>query len=245
MDSIVDAFFPLIDYIESESNEVDTFLSDPLNPQAASTVPTKVAPSGVGNVAGRRVYDEDVVGLVIEQPTSNEKAKGNLGASASFSMKKATVRRNATTSVLRWLPALPLPNFAFRILPQSWATRTTRTFESTMLVDGEGYKLYPLSSSLPVEGVALREDEDDVFAADTKFDRGVMLRRIADTRKLITGLSRILGPKMDVVRGLRKRTKDDAALFGTSDARQDIAIYIGDLYGGPRSRLSTRRARRC
>lgn len=244
MDSIVDAFFPLIDFIEGESNEVDTFLSDPLNQTqaaaAVATVPNKVAPSGVGTLAGRRVYDDDVVGIALEEPSDAEKAKMSIDSSAGASIKKATVRRHATTSVLRWFPALPLPNFAFRLLPQSWAKRATRTFESKMLVDGEGYKLYPLETSLPVEGIAvapLRPEEGGVFIGDTKFDRGVMLRRIADSRKLVTGLSRLLGPKMDVVRGLRKRTKEDqSALFRNSDSRADIAIYIGDLYGeSPRS----------
>jgi Mg2+ and Co2+ transporter CorA len=239
MDSIVDAFFPLIDFIENESNEVDTFLSDPLNASQPTSVGPKVAPSGVGVVAGRRVYDEDVIGIVIESANNAEKQRAtgslpDLGSNASI--KKATVRRHADTSVFRFLPFLSLPGSVLRILPQAWVKRTTRTFESTMLVDELGYKLYPLSNGRsPVDSVAgpLRQDEGGALIGDTKFDRTIMLKRIADTRKLVTGLSRLLGPKMDVVKGLRKRTKEEQlGLFRGSDAKHDIAIYFGDLYGG-------------
>lgn len=230
MDSIVDAFFPLIDFIEGESNEVDTFLSDPLNTRQATAGDTqKAASSGVGVIAGRQIYDEDVVGIVVEPPTDEEKVRASLKDAV---VKKATVRRQATTSVLRWLPAVPLPGYILRLFPDGWSKRTTKTFESTMLVDSHGYKLYPLSSSLPVVGATPLREEGGVFIGDTKFDRTIMLKRIADTRMLVTGLSRLLGPKMDVVRGLRKRTKEErTGLFRSSDSRQDISIYIGDLYG--------------
>lgn len=225
MDSIVDTFFPLIDFIEGESNEVDTFLSDPLSMPSTSLDP-KVAPSGVGVVAGRRIYDKNVVGIVIEDAGASDREKASLDSSAS-SIRKATVKRTVVTSVLCGLSAIPLPAFVLRLFPESWTTSTTKTVQSTMLVDANGYEIYPLSGA---------ENHLDYPHMDrgngAAFDRATMLKRIADTRKLVTGLSRLLGPKLDVVRGLRKRTKEESSLmYRSGDSAHDIAIYIGDLFG--------------
>ena len=230
MDSIVDAFFPLIDFIEGESNEVDTFLSDPFSMPSASLDP-KVAPSGVGVVAGRRIYDENVVGIVIETADASDREKASLD-SRDPSLRKATVKRSAVKFVLRGLSAIPLPNFFLRLFPASWTTSTTKTVQSTMLVDANGYEVYSLSG-------ALSKKKDDYLTSsrldrmnDPSFDRSTMLKRIADTRKLVTGLSRLLGPKSDVVRGLRKRTKEEnLRMFRSGDSAHDISIYIGDLFG--------------
>ena len=54
------------------------------------------------------------------------------------------------------------------------------------------------------------------------FDRSTLLKRITDTRRLVTGLSRLLGAKHHVIGGLRKRGTE---LGGGVDA------YIGDVEG--------------
>ena len=54
------------------------------------------------------------------------------------------------------------------------------------------------------------------------FDRSTLLRRITDTRRLVTGLSRLLGGKHQVIGRLRKR---GAELGGGVEA------YIGDVEG--------------
>lgn len=53
-----------------------------------------------------------------------------------------------------------------------------------------------------------------------------MLRRITETRKITTGLSRLLVPKNDSVRGLQKRLVD---LRGTSISQEEMSIYMGDV----------------
>lgn len=233
MDSIVDAFFPLIDFIESESNEVDTFLADPLNTPQHIGTPTSSAP--VAKVSSPRIYDNEVVGIAVGNASDSEKSKGSFEKANDIDVRKATIRRHASTAVLRFLPSLRLPTFATRILPRAWVGRATRTFETSMLVDGEGYELHTLSARVPVEiveSIPVRSHDGSAFIGDTKFDRSVMLKRIADMRMLVTGLSRLLGPKMDVVRGLRKRAKEDSLPpILQSELRQDISIYLGDLYG--------------
>lgn len=79
---------------------------------------------------------------------------------------------------------------------------------------------FPLLSAIP--------GNNGIMMGSPKFDRLTMLKRITDARKSVTGLSRLLGPKSDVVNGLRKRTMDDKLkMFGTEESTRDI----GDLFG--------------
>lgn len=56
------------------------------------------------------------------------------------------------------------------------------------------------------------------------------LRRMVRTRKLVTGLGRLLGTKSDVVTQIRKRLTRSAQGEHTSEALE-IAIYMGDVQG--------------
>ncbi|KAK4701005.1 magnesium transporter, partial [Phenoliferia sp. Uapishka_3] len=229
MDSIVDAFFPLIDFIEGETKEVDAFLSDPLS-HGMTNVSSKVAPSGVGVIAGRRVYDENVIGIVVEPTDSCEPEKEN-----GNEFKRATVFRSTTTSVLRGFSSVKLSTLFVRVLPVSWVRQAPSTEETIMLVDAAGFMIPTLEGHHPLSiplGPGFREGDK---AAAPAFDRLTLLKRIADARKLVTGLSRLLGTKADVVRGLRKRLKDEdekegRKMFGKGDQTNDIAIYFGDLF---------------
>lgn len=239
MDSIVDSFFPIMDFIEGESNEVDAFLSDPLSSGNQRPVGPKAAPSGVGVVAGRKVFDDTVVGIIIDEPSEDER-KYIASDVSSGSVKHATVERLATTTVLRLLPNVHIPGGLLRLLPSSLVRETTRMFKTSMLVDHEGVELRTLAREKPVDGGLIPNElkPDDNLFSQTRFDRSIMLKRITDMRKLVTGLSRLLGPKMDVVRGLRKRTMEENLGLFKSDAKHDIAVYIGDLQGEPPLSLS-------
>jgi len=236
MDSIVDSFFPIMDYIEGESNEVDAFLSDPLSGGKERSVGPKAAPSGVAVLAGRKVFDESVVGIIVEDPTEDDRKYLSSDVS-SASIKHATVERLAPTTVLRLLPRVQLPGGLLRMLPSSLVRETTRMFKTSMLVDHEGVELRTLAHDKPADGGLIPSElkPDDNLFSQTRFDRSVMLKRITDMRKLVTGLSRLLGPKMDVVRGLRKRTMEENLGLFKSDAKHDIAVYIGDLQGASAS----------
>ncbi|BGP33419.1 hypothetical protein JCM10296v2_005220 [Rhodotorula toruloides] len=228
MDSMVDAFFPLMDFVEGESNEVDAYLADPRDQHSVNP---KLAPSGVGVVAGRKVFDESVVSIVVDEPADGDKDKLDSDASVA-SIKRATVTRRAPTIVLRFLPIVPLPGGLLRVLPRTWIRQTTRKFASTMLVDHEGIELHTLSRQTPVDAGVVPPNmrvSDDRLVSSSKFDRAVMLKRITDVRRLVVGLSRLLGPKTDVVRGLRKRTMEENLGLFKGDVKHDIAVYLGDL----------------
>lgn len=245
MDSIVDAFFPLIDFIEAESNEVDTFLSDPLNNVADRGTKKQATTTTSSNaVTTRKSYDPNVVGIVVEaQPSVSEKAE-DLSASTgsqNSSLKKATVVKHGsrTSSFAR---AVILSAIGKRLLPKSWICSARGTAESMVMVDLSGYMIPQREDSIDHPFLPAIPGKEGILMGDPKFDRLTMLKRIADARKLVTGLNRLLGPKSDVVKGLRKRTKDEnLKMFGTGDSTKDIAIYIGDLFGMSTLLLPTRR----
>jgi hypothetical protein len=73
---------------------------------------------------------------------------------------------------------------------------------------------------LPITSAVTRRHEHE---DDAVFDRHTMLKRITDMRKLVTGLSRLLGTKHQVIAKMRKR-----AMEGDNGA---VEAYIGDVEG--------------
>lgn len=242
MDSVVDAFFPIMDFVDTEADELDVFSVGPKEaPNGAdpSLVGAGIAPSGLSMVAGQKVYDESVVGIRIEDPTKEELEKVESAPSESPVVKRATVERIVPAPALRGLTAIPLPTALARILPKDLLTSSPKAYTSNILVDDQGIELQDLSSPpkgrLIPDGVSIsaaaKRTLDTVMLGKTPKERAAMLQRITQMRRIVTGLSRLLGPKTDVVRGLRKRVlEEDAALF-RGDFKHDIAVYIGDLQG--------------
>ncbi|KAI5474258.1 Mg2+ transporter protein, CorA-like/Zinc transport protein ZntB, partial [Pseudohyphozyma bogoriensis] len=233
MDSIVDAFFPLIDFIEGESQEVSTFLADPLQHSSRRSTGT-ASPSGVGIVAGHRVYDDQVIGIAMD-PTGSldkDKEKTSSGSSSSFIVKQATVSRNTKSHVLKAFPRVLVPPTVVLILPSSWTKLAPSITTQTMLVNEEGLAVNPRTEVIDIPTFEASQFGGAAAGmGEPKFDRSALLARMAEARKLVTGLNRLLGPKQDVVRGLRKRTRDEnLRMFGTGEMGRDIGIYIGDLF---------------
>lgn len=238
MDSVVDAFFPIMDYVDYEANELDVFSVGPRDappeehPNGAASPQT--APSGVGLVAGHKVYDGSVVGIQIDSPSDKDFEKLSPTPTNS-TVKRATVERLIPVKVLRGASAIAVPARLAAVLPSRLTARVLKPFKTKVLVDQDGIELQNLSPSrsLVPDGVsvsaAAKHTLDAVMLGKTPRERAAMLQRITQMRRIVTGLSRLLGPKTDVVRGLRKRVlEEDAALF-RGDFKHDIAVYIGDL----------------
>ena len=174
MDSIVDTFFPLIDFIESESDDVDAFLADPLQ----------------------------------------DYRKRNRGDNTERELARAD-----HTQVYDF----QIPAFIEQHLPLC-LSRRMKSYLSVSQVRAEH------TGRPPNPNASLRQKQG---AEDGLYNRGKMLKRIAVTRKIITGMSRLLMPKMDVVNGLRKRVRDEIKATSVVEAgqRHDISIYLGDLQG--------------
>lgn len=154
MDSIVDAFFPMIEFIEAESNVIQEYLSDPLH--------------------------------TTHDPRPPSKPNSRLGR-----------YRGTSEIVARMLPA--------RVA--AWLARR------------QHHRLHR-----PVDYKKIR-------LVQQQFDRRQLLQKLSVTRQLVVALSRLLGSKVDAVRGLRKRVREG----GYEDRVNDVSIYYGDLIGPSRS----------
>lgn len=196
MDSIVDTFFPIIDYIESESNEIDAFLADPLSDP--------------------------------RQPTRSDiKISTSMDLSPRFLFKIHVPK--GLQSRLPFFLARHLKDPPKLALPFDSIGDGKHEGHS---VETENYRANKYDASLAPRTL----DKKSLLHVDDKlYNRGKMLKRIADSRKLITGLSRLLIPKQDVVRGLRKRLVEEVLGINRSEPgrRHDINVYLGDLQGEP------------
>lgn len=243
MDSVVDTFFPLIDFIEQESNEVDNFLANPFGDEVAVTGPVDPDSNSV------RKDDESVrKGNVTPQRVSGDSASGTAKVSesyASFEMVELPVLKSSAGAEIKpWRTTLPfsIPDLIQKRLPIWW--RFPSNVEDSSTLVGSHTVAMPVpstkKSSSWIGGLSLAQQSlgpGTTSGANIvrAVDKSLMLKKIAETRKLITGLSRMLMPKTEVVNGLRKRTHD-VGLLGTArngDSLLDIQNYLGDLSGEP------------
>ncbi|KAK8864684.1 hypothetical protein IAR55_001936 [Kwoniella newhampshirensis] len=181
LDSIVDAFFPLIRYVDGEVDDIDSLTIDP------STDPKKTT-----------AFLEKININVPDSPPSidfemNEKAFSEKpGLTTLWRTPKEKGKRPSLVKRLR----ANFPN--------------AKLYMPRPLV-------YVRLFFLPTSSAVRRKHEQ---APEAVFDRSTMLKRITDMRRLVTGLTRLLGAKGAVINRLRKRAMEEA---GTVEA------YIGDV----------------
>lgn len=189
MDSIVDTFFPLIDFIEAEADDIDAFLANPL-----------------------RVEDDSPPLPPVEMSRSER--------------YMTAVRQQLRSLKPMWLQVRTPQVVQFFGVIKNTAIVTQREADFSRLGQTKT-KHVKTGAPKSLSHKALKGVNEDLY------DRGKMLTRIAVSRKLVMGLSRLLIPKSDVVRGLRKRLRDEKSKLGTSEPgqRHDIGIYLGDLQG--------------
>lgn len=193
MDSIVDTFFPLIDFIEAEADDIDAFLANPLQvDDILSSAPVQL----------------------MEQKPS----------------RLAQLRRHLRRMKPKWLQVrTPQVTQFFGVIKNTAIVTQREADFSNIGSSNRKHHANQQSGPKTLSHKALRGVNEDLY------DRGKMLTRIAVARKLVMGLSRLLVPKQDVVRGLRKRLRDEKNRLGSNEPgqRHDIGIYLGDLQGKP------------
>ena len=155
MDSIVDAFFPMIEFVEAESNVIQDYLSDPLH--------------------------------TTHDPRPLSKPNSGLG------------RYRPTSEVVA------------RVLPARMAAWLAQR------------RLHRMHKPVDYNKKAR--------LAQQQYDRRQLLHKLSVTRQLVVALSRLLGSKVDAVRGLRKRVREG----DYEDRVNDVSIYYGDLIGALRA----------
>ncbi|EPQ32343.1 uncharacterized protein PFL1_00539 [Pseudozyma flocculosa PF-1] len=228
-DSVVDAFFPLLSFVQAEIVEIEAITTEPTVASWAQKKGTSLAPKRrrqralMGtNPEGRLISVEPVLGnsssaSISGSSSSNGKSAGGIGGSPD--MEKAMpptmpserppdmleTRRLKTLVVLRLFPFIRLPEALLDHLPWFLVKRrqqvTIARLPTWEFQDA-------LEEEMRKTAAEIDEAGGTVFDTQAAADQSSMLHRIADTRKIVTGLSRLLGPKNDAVKGLRKRLAD-------------------------------------
>jgi magnesium transporter len=185
LDSIVDAFFPMIRFVDNEVEDIDHLTIDPyIEPTTTSTIPS---------------------------PQSSETSIGS-GVAIEMSEK---ISLDSTGQKIWREPTPPIqPSHLQRLRQHLNSIKPYNVPRFFIYI-----KLFwtPLSN-----GNNARPHTDRPHA----FGRYEMIKRITDTRKLVTGLSRLLHGKHNVVGRMRKR----ARLLDF----EGVEAYIGDLEGKSR-----------
>lgn len=195
-DSVVDAFFPLLNFLQTEVEEIETLTDEPF-PRTKQEV--------------ARSHKKRLVGL--EQKAAKDD-----------SLPSWVTHEKQERDVFRILPQLALPSLAVHVLPSILVTRRTHLVKRVV---NDAASAPSRTLMQRIFGFRRFGAKAVAFHSNSALDQKTMLRRITDTRKIVTGLSRLLAPKNDSVRGLRKRLVD---LRAPSMSTTEMSIYMGDVH---------------
>lgn len=211
MDSIVDAFFPLITHVDIEVDEIDSLVTDPSSQSSKKAKPD--LPIQTDDLLTRLNVGIGYSGYDVEMEDLDGKGR--------------RIRRHPQF--------LPLGR---QILAIRWRRITHRTFTVFNL---QGSKLRSVVRNMRGDlhilprspkfwkrahtvgrflGVYGANSAQHNLFADPVFDRSAMLRRITDIRRIVAGLTRLLSAKLNVITRLKRRAKDGDA---------EVVAYIGDV----------------
>ncbi len=129
-------------------------------------------------------------------------------------------RRTTLRYTLLGLPFVRLPMAVARELPSSLVVQRYKTetkLETSLSLIG---RVRYGRAARAIETV-------QAFKTRTAVEQSNLLRRITQTRKITTGVLRLLVPKNDALRGLRKRLGE---LRAHSLARSEVFIYLSDVH---------------
>jgi len=168
---------------------------------------------------------------VVSSPTSSEVEKRT---------PMLEVRRLKTVRAFRPLPVLHLGDGILNRLPRLLVKEKQKVTISRL---PEWEFKDALEAEMRRTAAEIDEASNSVFDTQAAADQSIMLHRIADTRKIVTGLSRLLGPKNDAVKGLRKRLADLQQLQRREEAtrrigansrnllaRTEVSMYMSDVH---------------
>jgi Mg2+ and Co2+ transporter CorA len=235
LDSIIDAFFPLMGYVDGAVDDMDSLTIDP------RTDPRTTAPSHATLSSGLDTmdppYDQDAEDEKASAGASDDKDEWieleKLGrAGKSTAVKKKGGHVGITGLQLRQRGGKASRALRKRKASFSRNIRGDNTFSPYPL--SRGHILWDWSTKwmviflylklffLPVTDARERLGHS-VGGDKVVFDRSTMLKSITNMRRLVSGLSRLLGGKNAVVTSLLKRAHD-------SNAGGDDEAYLSDVH---------------
>lgn len=226
-DSAVDTFFPLLAFVETELEEVEMLTSEPM--------PLNRRERALATKLKQARQKQRKQAAMVAQGASPDPVPGVKGGLLPRTVTYETHERQQRY-VLAALPRIVVPDGLARHLPAAFTERRLRveryrnkSILGSDLGTNDSVSLDTKPRSLIQRVFQLNKRNSKLvstFLSDTAQDQSTMLRRITDDRKIVTGLSRLLAPKNDVVRGLRKRLVE---LRGTGTAATEMSIYMGDV----------------
>lgn len=228
IDSIVDAFFPLIRFVDGEVDDIDSLTVDPSVDPKSPSHSLKITEEQV-----ERDSRNDVEGRDGEKhlslPSSNYNSPPMNGMAEDEEKRQSTngalskqlyPPQSGKLSKFKLHHKFKIPHFSS--LPTALTSRfqygQKKSYSNLQPFRIFHYLIYIRLFFLPVSSANKIRRKPPKQKDDRKF----MLRRITDTRKLVTGLTRLLGTKNQVVSRLRKRAKE---------GRNHVEVYIGDVEG--------------
>lgn len=195
IDSIVDAFFPLIRFVDGEVDDIDSLTVDP------STDPKALRPQPAVAAMPQSTSDPDLANDSPPLPPTEN------SDSIELYEKGAIVI----------LPPRPPPTHH---LQRGWrAIQRARARLPSLRLPAQ--LIYIKLFVFPTASVVNKyRDHPD----NQVMGRMQMIRHITHMRKLVTGMTRLLGTKHSVVGEMRKRVADRGS-------GQGVDVYIGDVEG--------------
>lgn len=250
MDSVVDTFFPLIDFVEEEADAID---SEIIMHDALSESPLrKLAAEAEAEASALREQEAEER---LRDSTSSgwkerkEKEKAGLPdgfelddlkrqsilkrGSGSFDMPLGDVFPSSTSRTntlitrrptLTWASSSFLPPLPTRIVPRRFALVLYTLLARFLLL----LSLHPAQRQ--AKKLASHYGKYRL-ESNPNLDRGEMLKRMVNMRRLTTGLTRLLGPKREVVERLRKRVEELGREGWGGGAGREMGTYFGDIQG--------------
>ncbi|KAJ9107477.1 hypothetical protein QFC21_000930 [Naganishia friedmannii] len=200
LDSIVDAFFPLISHIDDEVDEIDTLVIDPSNIAIKEKAKAEHLPLEALNMAS----DKTEVFELQEKINMDEKSV------AAKPKKKKKKRRPLSKRIRRGWKHLRRAIVARHGRWQVWLNQSKV---------GEAMNV-AFQYLRKASGMRRAHRANQSAAFQPVFDRTSLLQRMTEMRRLVTGLTRLLGAKHQVIKRLRKR----AAIKGG-----EVGVYISDV----------------
>lgn len=202
LDSIVDAFFPLISHIDDEVDEIDTLVIDPSNVVIKGKAKAEHLPLEALNMAADKtemfeLQEKTKMDEKLPPPKPKKKKKKRRPLSKRIRRGWKHLRRAITARHVRW---------------QIW-------FNQSKVGEAMNVSFQYLRK---VFGMRRAHRANQSAAFQPVFDRTSLLQRMTEMRRLVTGLTRLLGAKHQVIKRLRKR----AAIKGG-----EVGVYISDVQG--------------
>jgi Mg2+ and Co2+ transporter CorA len=198
-DSVIDAFFPLQAYIDLELKDFELLMDDPL-------------------------FSADDRG---RRSKTNKKSVTGMEGVAKAGLPMTLTNETIRVNVFRPLPRLEVGRTLKRYLPSFLLDKRLKVVRYRSMELSASHESARQQQRNFFRRIVRRKKYQTAFLSATAQKQNALLRRITEARKISTGLTRLLQPKNDSIRGFRKHLSE---LRAPGPAQEEISAYIGDVH---------------